>query len=367
MTIRHGSDATIGLRVASPGRVLDAAGARLHRPGIRRDVADAILAPYGLRATKRVRNLPAGRRNRSVAVPTPAGLKVLKRYRDQWAASTIVHEHSILRHLASRGFPAVRVESTLSGDTFVEREDGRFALFAFEDGVNLAGFLLPLERRVRLWRLAGRLLARFHRAMEGFAPEGRHHLGYREPFGERSRDLAWHLGALEDLARRPGPAVGAGSEADVRWLCGNAARIGERILVLHEALVDVPLARSVIHGDYGLHNILFGREGTPTLLDFELARSDWRLIDIVTVLSRVEARRLARSFLDGYEAVAGPPGDEWRFLPDVWQFYRLSGAVQSWFTYARLGDARRLATARERVEEADRISEDATAAWGAAR
>jgi len=33
--------------------------------------------------------------------------------------------------------------------------------------------------------------------------------------------------------------------------------------------------------------------------------------------------------------------------------------VQSWFTYARLGDERRLATARRRIEEADGISEHA--------
>jgi Ser/Thr protein kinase RdoA (MazF antagonist) len=366
MTSVRRSDAPIGLRIALPGRVLDAAEARLRRPAIDRDAVDAILGSYGLPATKQVRNLPVGWRNRIVVVNTPVGRKVLKRYRDDWVIPTIVHEHSILRHLESAGFPAVRVEATLSGETFVDREDGRFALFAFEDGVNLAGFLLPLERRVRLWGLAGRLLARFHRAVEGFAPEGQHHLGYMGPIGERSRDLAWHLGALEELTRDPGPTIGAESEAHIRWLCDNAERIGDRILVLHEALDDAQLARSVIHGDYGIHNILFRREETPILHDFELSRSDWRLIDIVTVLSRVEAR-LAGAFLEGYDDVAGPPGDEWQSLSDVWQFYRLSGAVQSWFTYARLGEGRRLATARRRVEEADRISEDGTVAWLAGR
>jgi Ser/Thr protein kinase RdoA (MazF antagonist) len=352
----------IGIRVPLPSRVMDAARARVRRPSIDRDAADAILASYGLRVTKRVRNLPVGRRNRSVVVHTRAGPKVLKRYRDQWEVPTIVHEHSILRHLASTGFPAVRVEAARSGATLIDREDGRFALFAFEDGVNLAGFLLPLERRFRLWELAGRLLAEFHHAVEGFVPEGAHHLGYVGPIGERSRDLAWHLGSLQELSRDPVSTIGGEPEANIGWLRGNAERIGDRILALHETLGEAQLSRSVIHGDYGLHNILFRRAGSPILLDFELARFDWRLIDIVTVLSRVEAR-LAAAFLHGYEEVAGPPGDEWRFLSDVWQFYRLSGAVQSWFTYARFGDARRLATARRRVEEADRIPEAATEAW----
>jgi Ser/Thr protein kinase RdoA (MazF antagonist) len=366
MTSERRSDAPIGVRVARPGRVRDVAMARLRRPGIDRDTADGILGSYGLRVTSRVRNLPFGWRNRCVVVQTPAGRKVLKRYRDQWVVPTIVHEHSILRHLGSAGFPAIRVEATLSGETFVDREDGRFALFAFEDGVNLAGYILPLERRVRLWGLTGRLLAGFHLAVEGFAPEGQHHLGYVGPTGERSRDLAWHLGALEELTRDPGPATGAESKAHIRWLRDNAGRIGDRILVLHELLADAPLARSVIHGDYGIHNILFRRDGTPILHDFELSRLDWRLIDIVTVLSRVGAR-LGNAFLEGYDDVAGLPGDERRSLSDVWQFYRLCGAVQSWSTYARLGDGRRLATARGRVEEADRVSEDGTVAWEAAR
>jgi Ser/Thr protein kinase RdoA (MazF antagonist) len=361
MTSVRRSDAPIGFRIALPGRIMDAARARMRRPGIARDSADTILTSYGLRAVKRVRNLPIGRRNRSVVVHTTAGRKVLKRYRDDWAVPTIVHEHSILRHLGSAGFPAVRVESTLAGETFVDREDGRFALFAFEDGMNLAGFLLPLERRVLLWGVAGRLLARFHRAVEGFVPEGEHHLGLG-PLGARSRDLAWHLGAIEELTRDPGPPNREESEAHLRWLRGNAERVAGRIIVLQETLDDAPLVRSVIHGDYGLHNILFWRDGTPILHDFELARLDWRLIDIVTVLSRVEAR-LAGAFLEGYEDVAGPPGDEWRFLSDVWQFYRLCGAVQSWFTYARLGDERRLVTARRRVEEADRVVEEPTVAW----
>ena len=365
MTSDRRSDAPIGVRVALPGRVRDVARGRLRRPGIDRNTADGILGSYGLRATSRVRNLPFGWRNRCVVVHTPAGRKVLKRYRDQWMVPTIVHEHSILRHLGSVGFPAVRVESTLSGETFVDREDGRFALFAFEDGVNLAGYLLPLERRVRLWGLAGRLLAGFHLAVEGFAPEGQHHLGYVGPTGERTRDLAWHLGALEELTRDPGPATGAGSKAHIRWLRDNAGRIGDRILVLHELLADAPLARSVIHGDYGIHNILFRRDGSPILHDFELSRLDWRLIDIVTVLSRVEAR-LGNAFLEGYDDVAGL-GDERRSLSDVWQFYRLCGAVQSWSTYVRLGDGRRLATARARAEEAERILQDGTVAWQAAR
>jgi len=359
--------ATVGatpgrVRVARPGRVLDLARARLRRPGIDRDTAEAVLRRYGLGASGRVENLPFGWRNRSVVVRTPRGRWVLKRYRDQWAIPTMVHEHSILRHLEAVGFPAVRVASTPDGETFVETDRGRFALFGFEDGVNVAGYLLPRRRRLRLWGDAGRLLARLHRDVEGFVPAGRHHLGFAGPGGERARDLTWHLRALEDLAHAPDPTTGGEAGDHARWLRGNAARLADRIVALDRTLAEAPLARSVIHGDYGIHNLLVHRDGSLTLHDFELARLDWRLIDLVAVLSRISPR-CGKAFLDGYDAVSGTSGEERRFLSEVWQHYRLCGAVGSWSTYARFGDERRLLTARRRVEEADRIFREGIGAW----
>jgi Ser/Thr protein kinase RdoA (MazF antagonist) len=355
-----------GLRIPLPGRVLDVAKARLRRPGIDPDTAAAVLERYGPLAAGGVENLPFGWRNRSVVVRTSAGRKVLKRYRDQWEVAAIEHEHSILRHLSTVGFPAVRLETTSGGETLVEQGGARFALFDFDEGANLAGYLLPHARRLRLWAEAGHLLARFHRATDGLLPEGRHHLGYRGASGERSRDLAWHLRAIEGLAREPTHSAGTGSRAHVRWLLDNAGRIAARISALEDTLADAPLTRSVIHGDHGIHNVLFRRDGTAILHDFELSRMDWQLVDLVIVLSRVEPL-VGQAFLAGYDTTAGPPTEERRFLREVWQHYRLCGAVQSWSTFARLGDERRLATARARVEEADRISTEDRVAWETTR
>jgi Ser/Thr protein kinase RdoA (MazF antagonist) len=348
------SIASGALRIPRPGRVLDIVRARCSTPSIDRHTAGSVLERYGLLATGRVQGLPSGWRNRSVTLNTSAGRKVLKRYRDEWAVEAIEHEHSILRHLVTTRCPTVRLEATASGETLVEREGARFALFAFEEGVNLAGYVLPRVRRARLWWEVGRLLAMFHRAMDGFVPEGRHHLGFRGSSDVRSRDLAWHLRALGELA--VAEPRDAGRRDDVAWLRGNAGRIADRITTLDGSLTGAPLTRSVIHGDHGIHNVIVKKDGTIVLHDFELSRLDWRLIDLVIVMSRVELRD-GRTFLDGYDAAAGSPVGERRFLPEVWEHYRLCGAVQSWSTYERLGDDRRLATARARIEEADRISE----------
>ncbi|MEN8198403.1 MAG: phosphotransferase, partial [Pseudomonadota bacterium] len=64
---------------------------------------------------------------------------------------------------------------------------------------------------------------------------------------------------------------------------------------LEEALGDAQLPRLVIHGDFGIHNMLFHDNESATLLDFELARLEWRLSDLVLVL-RASAWKTATVF-----------------------------------------------------------------------
>ena len=342
------------IRIPRPGRVLELARTRLRRPRIDVRTAETILDRYGLRLSGSVANLPFGWRHRSVVLPTPAGRKVLKRYRDGWSEGAIEHEHSILRHLEAEGYPAVRVEQDRVGRTVVADDLGHVALFGFESGVNLTGFLLPRRRSDRLWREAGTVLAGFHAAVAGFVPNGRHHLGFDGTSEGRRRDLAWHRDVIERLTHVPPPADPTAA-ANVRSLVGDAHRIVERIAELEQRLAAVGLTRSVIHGDPGIHNLLVRRDGTAVLTDFELSRIEWRLIDIAIVLSRTD-ERAGRAFIDGYDAALPDRLGEREHLLDVWEHYRLCGAVQSWATFARLGDPRRLATARSRVEEADQIA-----------
>jgi Ser/Thr protein kinase RdoA (MazF antagonist) len=117
-------------------------------------------------------------------------------------------------------------------------------------------------------------------------------------------------------------------------------------------LEDVNLPRGVIHGDFGVHNLLFRPDGTAVVHDFELARIEWRVVDVIIVLSRLGEER-GREFLTAYRAASDLTPGELRHLDEVWQYYRLRGAVQSWNSFLELGGMRRLETARRRVEEAD--------------
>lgn len=341
-----------------PARLAQHIRARLYPPQIETVTVRQVLERYGLELTQPPRNLPFGRRNRNVVVYTSAGKKVLKLYKKKWQAPAIRYEHSILTRLAELDFSAPRLVATRDQETFVRLGQQHFALFDFVEGANFTSSFVPWAHRQKLLALAGETLARFHRHLAGFLPQGQHHLGYRSYSADRRRNLAWHLHILDQAeclrsaAAQSRHRCNAADRVQLDWLVGNRNYIRERLCQLDESLEGAPLPRLVIHGDYGLHNLQFQRHGTVTVHDFELARLEWRLIDLVLVLSRLPFAR-SPYFMAAYQTAYPLSSDEWHFLPQVWQFYKLQGAVQSWYTFFERGGSARLASARERVQQAD--------------
>ena len=92
----------------------------------------------------------------------------------------------------------------------------------------------------------------------------------------------------------------------------------------------------MIHGDFGIHNLAFRRDGTVVVFDFELARLEWRLVDLVIVLSRALPES-GRAFLHGYRQVNEITPTEWGPSPRSGEFHLLAGAVRSWRNFPRRG------------------------------
>jgi Ser/Thr protein kinase RdoA (MazF antagonist) len=349
------------LRLPQPARVVDGMVGRRRPPAIAAETCADILTRYGLTLSRPPDNIPYGRRNHNVVVTTPAGRKVLRRYRDVAERSSVAHEHAVLTELERCGFPAVRLQRTATGDTVVA-DDGRlYALFEFERGDNVTSYMLPGRSRKRIASIAGRTLARLHRDLADFAPQTAHHLGYDSVWGERSHDLGWYLDALAELPTRT-PVAGPAGQQHHRELAARSDQLGSWLSELHDRLEDGSLPRVMIHGDYGAHNLLFRTDGVAVVTDFELARREWRLVDLVIVLSRIRFDR-AQAFIAGYRAHADVPADEWWHLSDVWQYYRLCGAVRSWDNHFTHGGEQRMATACARVAEAEWAREHVMSLW----
>jgi Ser/Thr protein kinase RdoA (MazF antagonist) len=337
----------VGMTLPKPSRVAGWVAARAHAPRISAADARRVVAQYGHQLIGRPANLSLTWRNRLVVVRTTAGRKVLKRYRETSTADSIAHEHSIIDHLEGRGFPSTRLDHTPSGSSVVDVDGHLHASFDFERGRQLAATFLTAGQRHTIAAQAGRTMAGLHRELAGFRPAGSHHLGGDSDSGERARDLAWHLVALDRLCSEVSAPDESAAE-DIRWLRERADRHRCDLVEAADRVEQAGLPGQLIHGDFGSHNLLFRRDGTPVVHDFELARFDWRLLDVV-IASLRQLPVHQDTFIDAYRREGDLPTSELRLLPWLWRYHLLSGAIRSWHLYVEIGGRARLATARARM------------------
>lgn len=332
------------LRVPKPGTIRDYVRARTASPAISREVVANILRGAELGRPTSVRNAAHGWRTSVVMVESGDRRFVVRRYPDRWTDAAIEHEHSLLRELAGRDFPAPRLIELADGSFLRVIDGARYSVQTFEMGVTLAGFYLSRPRTARLQRFAGGVLAGFHRVTAGFVPRGRHHLGVDPTTGLRRRDLGWHLDVIERLRldRDVGASFGSASEI---------ASVRTRLVELDRLIADAHLPLVIIHGDYGLHNIIFRPSGEAVVHDFELSRLDLRLLDLAAALSRIKPRSRPH-LLTGLLEADGVDASELDMLEPVWEWYRIRGAIQSAEAYMRLGGEHRRGAVVKRLAEA---------------
>ena len=347
------------LYVPRPGRLTALVRSRLRSPDIERATVRAILsADYGLQLDGSPDNLPNARRNRNLIVETSRGRMVFKLYRADWRPETIDFEHSILRRLTELACPAPRLVPTRDGRTWVAHEGQSYALFDFIGGLNYSSSYLLRSHRLRLMALLGQVLAELHKRLAGFQPAGRHHLGFTGYDTPRQRDLAWHVAMVADLKARSVALADPEATANSAWLIERGDALLDELARLDGVLSQAGLLRVVIHGDYGLHNLVVQSLGRATPVDFELSRIEWRLSDLASCLSKLRTDGGGYDFesmcwfMRAYQAVFPIDSEEWRYFPAVLKYYRLMGAVQYWKSYFETnGPARKLASARDSLEQ----------------
>jgi Ser/Thr protein kinase RdoA (MazF antagonist) len=238
--------------------------------------------------------LTGGAVNEHWRVEGPAGEPlVLRRYNRRHAARSIPYEHELLRFLAERQWPVAAPVATAAGDTVVETDAGRWALFPF-----LAGSPPPREPLYQLRK--GAVLALLHEDMAQWDSPGQ-----RPTFG-RVTDLDVQVQA--DGFRSLTELIAWFAERDAGRadaLAGFRARNLETLDRLgYAAQPDV-----VIYNECLASNVLFEDGDVTALLDFDLAHEDARGADVARSLLVDCWPRLRHihSWMAGYAAHARPP------------------------------------------------------------
>ncbi len=305
-----------------------------------RKTITAVLKEYGLTPVQRGSVPPdSGGRSRSVVVETNAGKKLLKQYKRTVALSAIELEHSILRFLAERDFlSAPRLVATGDGRTLVQAEGERFVLFDFVDGgFQYYKYILLPHRAKRFINMAGKSLARLHRTLENFTPLGDNPNGFSSHDGERWHNLDWYLEKLDECVHSTPPGM--------QTLVERADEVGYSLRALDIELRRANLPRLTIHGDYGPHNLLFRPKQHIMILDFEIARLDWRAIEVVNALWRFGSDdndclqiKKREWFFDAYNSRFPLDRRELESLSALWDFSHLRRCILNWHEYCRTHD-----------------------------
>jgi Ser/Thr protein kinase RdoA (MazF antagonist) len=348
------------LRVPRPSRLSAYVTARFSSSIIDQSTVREVLRHFDLELLRSPRNLRLSRRSLNAAVATPAGVKVVKQYRPDWLEETVACGHSIITRLEELAFPAVRLVRAPGGETSTCIDARVFAVFDFVPGKNYSLNYLLRPQRLALTRVAGQTLARMHRALREFTPLGSHHLGFATHTAARGRDAAWHAEKVGELRSRSASEPGAA--AFVAQLERAADGVVTEISLLERRCSAADLTRLVIHGDYGIHNLLYQRD-RAVLVDFEVSRLDWRVNDLVSALGKYRYTggdydfESMRAFVEAYASVFPLTAVERDAFADAWRLYKLQAAVQYWNGYFQTaGPLRKLSSAVDSIEQAGWVS-----------
>lgn len=319
--------------IPRPGflRQLIRAGRRVH--GDELLPLDQVVARYDLGEKWRARPVGDGVSSKTFILSNERGTWTLKQYRREFQPPAVLFIHSLLCWLETQGFPAPRLRLTRDGQNYVALDGTCYALFTYAVGYRADWFLMPKSLRHRHIEQAGATLARFHLLTANLELPGHRAQGYKTVRSDERWDA--YKGYLDRWVELTGrmPAPGDGGP-----LFSDATRdhIGRRLAELVECEEGQPmLPVSIIHGDYGPWNLLFGPLAVlGTVLDFDDVHIERRIDEVVASLLCFAGRpdgsmRLedAHMFLHAYQSIGALNAEELQKVPIALEHHLLERVV----------------------------------------
>jgi Ser/Thr protein kinase RdoA (MazF antagonist) len=306
-----------------------------------------------------------GNRSTSIIIQTSKGKKLFKKYKSTLGHSTITQEHSILKYLEKVGFPAPRLFPTKAGGTLVKSGQHYYALFDFiEDGFQYYNFLFFPKQSTEHISTAGQTLGCLHKTLTNFNPLGFNPDGFRSKVKDRWRDLKWYNQKLDNCKKKSTENKSKHLKNKLSILVSKADDLIKELKRLDNLLLKLNLFRLVIHGDYGPYNLLFRKKAQTVVLDFEMARLDWRLVDIIQAWMRFCHGRSGfdltkmKIFFDAYQDQMPVDSSELKLIPDVWRHVNIRGLIRNLHNYCNFGKEASLESTIKSLRTIDWIGEN---------
>jgi Ser/Thr protein kinase RdoA (MazF antagonist) len=210
-------------------------------------------------------------------VTTSRGKFVFRRHR--LSEADVAYEHQVLDHLQRRGFPAPRMLMNGAGQAWSVIDGSLYSVYEFMDGYFPTDFLWPPAARRKIIVQCGHTLAEYHQAVADLVPSAYKWSSYRPTEHKRWREGGWFRQVLKDIrSLLQKPTATSPLDDFVR----SHIDALDKMLRLESVVEErSDLSRLVIHGDYAPWNVLFRPGQPPVVLDFNEARLELKVYDIV--------------------------------------------------------------------------------------
>jgi Ser/Thr protein kinase RdoA (MazF antagonist) len=237
---------------------------------------------------------------------------------------TVAHEHQVLSHLQRVDFPAPRMCLDRDGRAWVKVDGELYSVYRFVTGFCPADFWWwPSARRDIISR-TGRILAEYHQAVTGLVPSFFKWDGYRPTEHKRWRNGDLYHQALKEIRRQLRTSAATQPLDDFARSRIDAI---EQLLELESAVEErTDLSKVVIHGDFAPWNVLLRPDGSLFILDFNAARLDLKVFDVILATfwfswrgSRLDRDR-AVTFQTGYSQTGHLSEIDVRLASDIFQW-----------------------------------------------
>jgi Ser/Thr protein kinase RdoA (MazF antagonist) len=210
-------------------------------------------------------------------VTTSRGKHVFRRH--LLSEETVAHEHQVLCHLEQRRFPAPRMRLDREGQAWVTIDGSIYSVYEFVSGQCFTDFIWWPASRLEIVRQAGRTLAEYHQATADLVPTRFKWDAYHPTGHKRWREGALYRQALAEIrSLLLKPAATSPVDDFARSHLDGIEELLDRESIVEQ---DPNLTRVVIHGDYAPWNLLLRPDRSLFVLDFNAARLDLRVFDVI--------------------------------------------------------------------------------------
>jgi len=210
-------------------------------------------------------------------VATSQGRFVFRRH--HLSETDVAYEYEVIDYLQQRGFPAPRMLTNQIGQAWSAIDGAFYSVYEFVEGYCPTNFLWGPSARRKIITQCGRTLGEYHQAVSGLVPSAYKWNGYRPTEHRRWREGDWFRQVLKDI-RPLLRKLTATSPIDdfIRFHIDTL----DKMLGLESAVeTRTDLSKLVIHGDYAPWNVLFRPGQSPIVLDFNEARLELKVYDIM--------------------------------------------------------------------------------------